>query len=226
MANVVGRDLENPGLLNKIERDAPKRDVSVPGNRKMQSTKSPLTLPNDYEMRKLLKLNKTGGRTQKRTRGKRIMKIEDILRTSLIESQASDTIIFESELMKYKPGLSINFISRWCQVTKSQFMYFKNQWAANCWLVKPIMIIPLRYIKAIQKVSQELEGKNKKVKNVGFQFEIFLKEEVDLILLARSNDCSAYDMRARAEEQKLLGEGNKNELKRLDAGNRSVLNEM
>ena len=39
----------------------------------------------------------------------------------------TDDIIFEGELMKFKPGLSANFISRYIQISKRAFRYFKSR---------------------------------------------------------------------------------------------------
>ena len=37
-----------------------------------------------------------------------------------------DDMLFEGELMKFKPGLSANFISRYVQLSKRAFRYFRN----------------------------------------------------------------------------------------------------
>ena len=67
-------------------------------------------------------------------------------------------------------------------MTKSHFMYYKNQWSAYCWDMKPLISISLQEILLILKVSLELPevGKkktfltsDKKTYNELFQFEIF-----------------------------------------------------
>lgn len=53
---------------------------------------------------------------------------------SVIESVASedlfaeglDDVLFEGELMKFKPGLSANFVSRYVQISLRAFRYFRN----------------------------------------------------------------------------------------------------
>ena len=57
----------------------------------------------------------------------------------------------EGELMKYKPQMENNHICRWGQLTKDVFMYFKNQYSASCWLNKPIIVIPIRFIERVIK---------------------------------------------------------------------------
>ena len=37
-----------------------------------------------------------------------------------------DDIVYEGELMKFKPGLSQNFVSRYVQISQRAFRYFRN----------------------------------------------------------------------------------------------------
>ena len=37
------------------------------------------------------------------------------------------SIIFEGELLKFRPGLSQDFTPRWCRLTTEGFAYYKNQ---------------------------------------------------------------------------------------------------
>jgi hypothetical protein len=165
-------------------------------------------IPSDYEVRKLLAL-RTGKGVPLKERSKRqptrllkarAVTIEDILSESQRMSQQLDAVLFESELQRYKPGVSIRQISRWCQVTKQDFLYFKNEWGANCWLGKPILAIPIKYIKAVERANEKTLMRNPKKKEAN-QFEIFLQDDVDLDILARLKDSSAYDIRQRALEQ-------------------------
>ena len=59
------------------------------------------------------------------------------------QAKAGD-VLYEGELLKYKPGLKISYIERWGQITKNEFRYFKNNWTANCWLSRPLQHIPFR----------------------------------------------------------------------------------
>ncbi len=184
-----------------------------------------VSIPSDYEMKKMMRGGKgdavkTDGRRTRRRRAERRragrpeepdleLRIEEVLTKKQMAETDPDAVLFESELMKYRPGLSINYIARWCQVTKGQFMYFKNQWAANCWLSKPIAIIPLRLMKLVQRAKRKLDSDNIPKRSSKFeeplrlfQFEIFLRDDVDLVKLAQCNDSSAFDMRLRSEERK------------------------
>ena len=79
------------------------------------------------------------------------MTIDDVLVMSKFEKADNSQIIYEDELLKYKPGILISYIPRFCQVTKEIFIYFKNKYSANCWLGKPILTIPLKYVINIKK---------------------------------------------------------------------------
>lgn len=39
----------------------------------------------------------------------------------------ADPILFEGEVFRFKPGVEINFISRWVQVSNRAFRYFRNE---------------------------------------------------------------------------------------------------
>jgi hypothetical protein len=52
-------------------------------------------------------------------------------------------IIFEGELMKYKPGMRHQYMSRWCQVTKTHFLYFAEGVPYASYLGRPLAVIPI-----------------------------------------------------------------------------------
>ena len=56
-----------------------------------------------------------------------------------------DRIIHEGELMKFKPGISMNFISRYVQISERAFRYFKNKNAV--FTGKPIVAFRKRIIE-------------------------------------------------------------------------------
>ena len=59
-------------------------------------------------------------------------------------------------MLKYKPGASFNWIDRWVRVTRTEFMYYKNQWTASCKDLRPLIIIPLRQLVAVFRVNLDL----------------------------------------------------------------------
>ena len=48
------------------------------------------------------------------------------VRSNELFEEGKDDIIMEGELMKFKPGLSQNFIPRYVQISKRAFRYFKS----------------------------------------------------------------------------------------------------
>ena len=57
-----------------------------------------------------------------------------------------DKIIHEGELWKFKPGISMNFISRYVQISERAFRYFKNRNAV--YTGKPIVAFRKRIIES------------------------------------------------------------------------------
>lgn len=168
----------------------------------------------DYNEYELTNSNQpTEKRNKENKRNKRNLAIADILSPEQIRSKIQDLVLFEGLLHKYKPGISIQYISRWCQVTKNEFMYFKNQWGANCWLTKPIIILPLIYIQSVQRVQVITRKHDKKLKIINqnldnYQFEIFLKDEIDLPTIYKgNNEYTIID-----NNKNLLGLENKKEI--------------
>ncbi len=89
-------------------------------------------------------------------------------------------IIFESELMKYKPGIKHQYMSRWCQVTKTNFLYFAEGVPYASYLSRPLAVIPLDSIQSVKRVKVEVPEKSSKYKELtNYQFEIFLKPDED-----------------------------------------------
>jgi len=72
-------------------------------------------------------------------------------------------VIFEGELMKYKPGINHQYMSRWCQVTKSHFIYFAEGVPYAAFLQRPLVVIPLKDIVFIKRVCVEVPEKNEKL---------------------------------------------------------------
>ena len=62
-----------------------------------------------------------------------------------------DDILYEGEVMKYKPGIKISYIDRWAQITKNEFRYFKNSLTANFLLRRPLHSIHFRNIAESRK---------------------------------------------------------------------------
>ena len=79
--------------------------------------------------------------------------------------------------MKYKPGIKCQYMSRWCHVTKSHFLYFAEGVPYASYLGRPLSVIALSEIQSVRRVCVEVPEKSEKytaLKN--YQFEIFLKK--------------------------------------------------
>ena len=70
---------------------------------------------------------------------------DSVMSVDLFKS-GKDDIIMEGELMKFKPGISQNFIPRYVQISKRAFRYFKNRYEAKAG--KPIVAFRKRIIKS------------------------------------------------------------------------------
>ena len=91
------------------------------------------------------------------------------------DTMDNNETIFEGELMKYKPGLKNMYMSRWCLVTKTHFLYYAEGVPYASYLGRPLAAIPISQIASVKRVCVEVPERNEKfaaLKN--FQFEIFL----------------------------------------------------
>jgi hypothetical protein len=46
------------------------------------------------------------------------------------QNHKKDPILYEGEMMKYKPGVSHQYFERWLVVTQTHFLYYKNRMSA------------------------------------------------------------------------------------------------
>ncbi|CDW83195.1 UNKNOWN [Stylonychia lemnae] len=80
---------------------------------------------------------------------------------SLRYNQINDNeIIYESELMKYKPGIKHQYMSRWCQLTKSHFIYYAEGVPYASFLARPLAVIPMDAIESVKRVYVEVPEKD------------------------------------------------------------------
>jgi hypothetical protein len=109
-----------------------------------------------------------------------------------------DQIIYEGELLKYRPGMSAEYISRWCRLTFDGFAYYKSRWAATCSNKTPLAFIPILQIHEVSQVSRS----GKRLQNL-FEFEIFLVQEEELVKLSRSTE--GFTLRKNDSHDKVPG---------------------
>lgn len=92
--------------------------------------------------------------------------------------------------MKYRPGISFKFMPRWCQLTTTEFKYFKSRWCANFSGDKPSDCVPLHQIYHVKRVKFHVSEKHSKFQkdNNFYQFEIFLYETDEMNRFSRFTD--------------------------------------
>lgn len=106
-----------------------------------------------------------------------------------------EPLIIDKGIMKFHPGFSINYVSRWVQVTKTVIRFYKNYYHSVCNFRKPLAVIPLSAIGKIKTVKLAVP-KNSTTRNKrrnpydSHQFEIVLNEEYEAI----------YDLNRRKKE--------------------------
>lgn len=64
--------------------------------------------------------------------------------------------------MKYKPGLKHMYMSRWCQITKSHFLYFAEGVPYASYLGRPLAVIPIEEILSVRRVCVDVPERNEK----------------------------------------------------------------
>ena len=93
----------------------------------------------------------------------------------------NEAIIFEGELMKFKPGYTGTFVSRYIQVTETAIRVYRNRAFALSQGHRPLLAIPVEAFLKVEKVNFDLKiiEKNKArfQDYTDNQFEIFLKDD-------------------------------------------------
>jgi len=65
--------------------------------------------------------------------------------------------------MKYKPGLNHMYMSRWCMVTKTHFLYYAEGLPYASYLGQPLAAIPLSEIASVKRVCVDVPERNEKL---------------------------------------------------------------
>ena len=73
-------------------------------------------------------------------------------------SENPNEIIYEGEVLKYKPGMNTTYMKRWGQLSRKEFKYYKDKYHSSQWLARPLASICLFDIKEICKVELVLEN--------------------------------------------------------------------
>lgn len=93
-----------------------------------------------------------------------------------------DPVVFEGELYKYKPGLDLAYIPRWCQITTKVFRVYKNMMNAKGFITRPIIALPLYVIAEVRRIKFKAPSKSKSFKDTRIlnqnQFEFVYKDVI------------------------------------------------
>ncbi len=110
------------------------------------------------------------------------LKVADFVAAKDILSEDSNQPLYEGEIARYKPGISVSYIARWAQVTRKDFKCYKNRVNSTQWLAKPLSFVPLNLIDRVARVDVNVTKGKKQSKGVQwrFQFEIFLKSRLSV----------------------------------------------
>ena len=74
------------------------------------------------------KMIKTTERKKQKVPGINLLDLDNLsIGSSEFFETGKDDILFEGELMKFKPGLTVNFIPRYVQISKRALRYFRNK---------------------------------------------------------------------------------------------------
>jgi len=123
------------------------------------------------------------------------------------KSSSKERLVIEGGLLKYKPGVNENYLERWCVLTKSFFSYFADKPIVSTkrTIQKPIIKVPLSYIDSVQKVLVEIDAEIPRMSSSSskptkplFQFEIFLKPNIDASQIFKSSIVSLDPLKKRA----------------------------
>jgi hypothetical protein len=103
-----------------------------------------------------------------------------------IEIDPDEEILLEGELMKFKPGIEKNFISRWIQLSTRSLRYYKNHYHSICYLTRPISAVPLYAIDQVNIFNIENELYKRKDKELySYMFEVVLLQDYEDIFFFR-----------------------------------------
>jgi hypothetical protein len=111
------------------------------------------------------------------------LEIGSFINESLLNCEDNEKFIYQGMLWRFHPGFGQNFIQKWCTVSRSFFNYYRNKWAANCFLENPLISIPVTCIESVEALSSpflhsQLKPHNGRV-HKKFQFEIILRNAIN-----------------------------------------------
>ena len=124
--------------------------------------------------------------------------------------------------MKFKPGITINFIPRYVQISKRAFRYFKNK--SESYTGKPIVSIRKTIIKSAEpytvnkgsylKRGSAIAKSHKEDAYFDNMFEVVLNEDYEDNIAYRKIE---QEVKVRRETEKFLKEEHEKRMKRISS---------
>ncbi len=118
-----------------------------------------------------------------------------------------DEILFQGELVKFKPGYNAIFLTRWVQVTEKAFRIYKNRGNAITFGKKPLLAVPVAAFKKIDRTHMDLPvtERDKPRYEVFIEnlFEIYLKEDFIELFVSPQFDSRQGEKQQQSPQQHL-----------------------
>lgn len=118
----------------------------------------------------------------------------------LLELLGEGEVVCEGPLQQFKPGLTSQFVERWCQLTPRTFRYYKSQWCAKVLERKPLFLLPRNRLSAVRQYRLSAEERQGVFRTHRFLFELVVSESTETELSLRPQ----WSARAESWEQQHL----------------------
>lgn len=95
-------------------------------------------------------------------------------------SLTKKAVKLQGELVKYRPGLSQDFIPRWCILTSECFLYYKSLFACKAFPHRPLGYCQLNSLSSVQTSPELPVARN-------FTFELMRRTEDEISTYSRTS---------------------------------------
>jgi len=109
-------------------------------------------------------------------------------------------VVCEGPLLQFKPGLTAQFVERWCQLTPRAFRYYKSQWCAKVDERKPLFLLPRSRLAAVRQYRASAAERQGVFRTHRFLFELVVSASTETHLSLRPQ----WSARAESWEQQRL----------------------
>lgn len=103
----------------------------------------------------------------------------------LLELLEEGEVVCEGPLQQFKPGITSQFVERWCQLTPRTFRYYKSQWCAKVIERKPLFLLPRSRLTVARQYHPSAEERQGVFRTHRFLFELVISESTEQELSLR-----------------------------------------